>query len=101
MSGFKGTRNVNGRPKGSVNKTTAETKELLQTIVGKELNKLGLLLGKLEPLERVNCLAKLLPFILPRQNEVKADIVTNNNSEMTPEQREKRIAELMAKAQQK
>ena len=100
MSGFKGIRNVNGRPKGAVNKTTAETKELLQTIVGKELNKLGLLLGKLEPLERVNCLAKLLPFILPRQNEVKADIVANNNTEMSDEQREKRIQELIAKAQE-
>ena len=101
MSGFKGTRNVNGRPKGSLNKNSATTKELLQKIVNKEIDTLGAILEKLEPLERVTAFAKLLPFILPRQNEVKADIVTNNNSEMTPEQREKRISELMAKAQQK
>ena len=85
-----------GRTKGTPNRTTAETKELLQTIVGKELNKLGLLLAKLEPLERVNAIAKLLPYIIPRQTEIKAEVITNN-SEMTEEQREKRLAELKKK----
>ena len=86
-----------GRSKGTPNRTTAETKELLQKIVGKELDKLGFLLEKLEPIERVNAIAKLLPYIVPRQSEIKADIKTEN-SEMTSEQREARIAELLAKA---
>ena len=55
-----------------------------------------MLLGKLEPLERVNYVAKILSFILPRQNEVKADIVVNT-FEMSDEQREKRIQELLTK----
>jgi hypothetical protein len=94
MSGFRGTRNVNGRPKGAVGKTTAETKELLQTILGKEINKLGLLLGKLEPLERVNAIAKLLPFIVPKQIQQG---VTITPPEMTDEQREARIEYLKKK----
>lgn len=97
MTGFRGTRNVNGRPKGSLNKTTAETKELLKTILGKEVEKLGAMLAKLDPLERVNAIAKLLPYILPKQSEIKAD-VTVTPQEMTDEQRENRIAELIAKA---
>lgn len=59
-----------GRTKGSLNKTTAETKELLQKIVSKEIDNLGELLEKLEPLERVNAIAKLLPYIVPKQSEV-------------------------------
>lgn len=70
MTGFKGTINRNGRPKGAVNKTTAETKELLQAIVSKEINKLGEMLEKLEQKERIEAITKLLPYIVPKQSEV-------------------------------
>ncbi len=70
MTGFKGTRNINGRPKGAVNKTTAETKELLQKIVGNELNGIADLLEKLEPKERIDAVIKLLPYIVPKQTEI-------------------------------
>ena len=78
-----------GRSKGTPNRTTTETKELLQKIVGKELDKLGTLLEKLEPIERVNAIAKLLPYIVPKQSEIKAEIETNLS--MTPEKREERL----------
>lgn len=99
MSGFKGKINLNGRPKGSVNKTTAQTKELLQKVVGKELDKLGTLLSKLEPAERINAIAKLLPYILPRSIEVKAEVNTIDNS--TREQKDARIRELYSKMDSK
>ncbi|AIJ36658.1 hypothetical protein FPG101_00885 [Flavobacterium psychrophilum FPG101] len=86
-----------GRTKGTPNRTTAETKELLQTIVSKELDKLGAMLEQLEPNERINAIAKLLPYILPKQNEVKAEI-TNTDKNLTSEEREKRISELIKKA---
>ena len=70
MTGFKGIRNVNGRPKGAVNKTTAETKEIIQKIVSNELDKITDLLEKLEPKERVDAVIKLLPYIAPKQSEV-------------------------------
>jgi hypothetical protein len=59
-----------GRRLGSLNKTTAETKELLQKIVSKEIENLSDLLEQLEPLERVNAIAKFLPYIVPKQSEV-------------------------------
>jgi hypothetical protein len=70
MTGFKGIRNVNGRPKGAVNKTTAETKELIQKIVSNELDSITDLLEKLEPKERIDAVIRLLPYIVPKQSEV-------------------------------
>lgn len=59
-----------GRAKGTPNRTTAETKELLQAIISKELDKLGEMLEQLEPNERINAISKLLPYILPKQTEI-------------------------------
>lgn len=89
-----------GRKAGTPNKTTKETKVVLQEVLSKELNKLGALLEKLDPIERVNAISKLLPYILPKQNLVKADVKADIKTEavLSPEQREKRIAELIAKA---
>jgi hypothetical protein len=93
-------KKTGGRSKGTPNRTTAETKELLQKIVNKEIDSLSLLLEQLEPNERVNALSKLLPYIVPKQNEVKAEI-TNTDKNMTSEEREKRISELIKKAKLK
>mgnify|MGYP007068585126 CR=1 FL=1 len=82
-----------GRVKGTPNKTTAEARELLQKIVGKELDKLGALLSGLEPLERVNALAKLLPYILPKKQEVTLE----QKEPMTEAQRIFRMEQLKAK----
>lgn len=59
-----------GRTKGTPNRSTKETKEMLQKIVNNEIDNLGEMLEKLEPLERVNAIAKLLPYIVPKQSEV-------------------------------
>lgn len=92
-----------GRKAGTPNKTTTETKVVLQKVLSTEIDKLGALLKQLEPIERVNAISKLLPYILPRQNEVKnevkAEIMSSNI--LTSEDREKRIAELVVKANKK
>lgn len=89
-------RKFGGRVKGTPNRSTVETKELLQKIVGEELDKLGTLLNKLDPSERVNAIAKLLPYILPKQSEIKAE-VTTTVSDLTDEQRDARIEYLKNK----
>ncbi|MBC7525912.1 MAG: hypothetical protein H7239_15935 [Flavobacterium sp.] len=73
-----------GRSKGTPNRTTAETKQLLQTIVGKELDNLGTMLEQLEPNERINAISKLLPYILPKQSEVKTDLTANVDLNQKP-----------------
>ena len=70
-----------GRTKGAVNKTTAETKELLQKIVSKELETVADLLEKLEPKERIDAIIKLLPYIVPKQSEIAID---NIGSDFNP-----------------
>ena len=82
-----------GRAKGTPNKTTAETKDLLQKVLGKEVMKLGLMLGKLDPIDRINALSKLLPYILPKQQETSIEI----KQPLTEEQREARLLELKNK----
>jgi hypothetical protein len=84
-----------GRSKGTPNKSTRETKDLLKNVMDEELTKLGGMLEKLEPVERINALAKLLPYILPKSIELKAEVRTTES--ISPEQREARIAKLKAK----
>ena len=62
-----------GRTAGTVNKTTAETKELLQKIISNELDNIEGMLNKLEPKERIDAVIKLLPYIVPKQQEIAID----------------------------
>jgi hypothetical protein len=81
-----------GRSKGTPNKTTAETKQALQNVLSKQIDRLQVTINKLEPIDKVNALAKLLPYILPKQQ----DIVINTEP-LSEEARERRIAELKQK----
>ena len=81
-----------GRTKGTPNKTTAETKQALQNVLSKQIDMLQATLNKLEPVDKVNALAKLLPYILPKQQ----DIVINKEP-LSEEARELRLAELRKK----
>lgn len=86
-----------GRQKGTpnkVNSTTAETKQLLQNVVTKQIEKLETTLSKLEPVDRVNALSKLLPYILPKQQDIA---ITNTNEMLSESERERRIKELKKK----
>lgn len=83
-----------GRAKGTPNRTTSETKQLLQNVVTKQIEKLETILNKLEPVERVNALSKLLPYILPKQQDIA---ITNTNEMLSESERELRIQELKKK----
>lgn len=83
-----------GRAKGTPNRTTSETKQLLQNVVTKQIEKLETTLNKLEPVERVNALSKLLPYILPKQQDIA---ITNTNEMLSESERERRIKELKKK----
>ena len=86
-----------GRQKGTpnkVNSTTEETKQLLQNVVTKQIEKLETTLSKLEPVDRVNALSKLLPYILPKQQDIA---ITNTNEMLSESEREHRIQELKNK----
>lgn len=77
-----------GRQKGTPNKTTAETKEMLKEVISNELNNIDDLLDLLEPNERINAVIKLLPYIVPKQVEILNDkptqlvIISDNPEEL-------------------
>ncbi|MCF7569480.1 hypothetical protein L3X37_14090 [Sabulilitoribacter arenilitoris] len=75
MSGFKGVRNINGRPKGAVNKTTKEIREHFQNLVSNNLEQLNEDLKSLEPLQRLKMIIELSKFVVPtlRATELTTD----------------------------
>lgn len=73
MTGFRGVRNANGRPKGSLNKTSVQTKKIIEKLVASELKNIDSLLEQLEPHERVNALIKLLAFVIPKNSHIEID----------------------------
>lgn len=62
-----------GRVKNTPNRTTAQSKDIVQKVINAELGNLETLLSKLSAKDRVNALIKLLPFIIPKQSEVSID----------------------------
>jgi hypothetical protein len=59
-----------GRKKGTPNKLTTETKELLQNVINDEIQNLPDRLKELDAKERLNIITKLLPYVLPKQSEI-------------------------------
>ena len=57
--------NPNGRPKGKVNRTTEELRNLIQAFVEANINKLQKDFDSLAPKERIGCLEKFLRHVLP------------------------------------
>lgn len=62
--------NPNGRPKGASNRTTKEMRQIIKEYISNELENVDSLLEKLSPKERLDILTKLLPFVLPKQQEI-------------------------------
>ena len=62
-----------GRVKNTPNRTTAQSKGIVQKVINTELGNLETLLSKLSAKDRVAALIKLLPFIIPKQSEVTID----------------------------
>jgi hypothetical protein len=59
-----------GRQKGTANKVTKDLRQLLKDVVVGELNNIDNLLPQVEPKDRLELLVKLLPYTLPRYEQV-------------------------------
>ena len=63
-----------GRAKGTPNKITRDSREILFEIITNEIHNLPSLLEELEPRERAYILTKLLPYILPKVTTAEQSI---------------------------
>ena len=65
-----------GRPKGSVNKSSNEIRETFQLLLSNNLEKIQDDLNELEPRDRIKLLLDLASFIIPKMKSVdlKSDV---------------------------
>jgi hypothetical protein len=75
---FKGTPNTKGRRVGSVNKATANVRQMVQKLFEDNISTLEEDFAQMKPTERVNAMLKLMQFILPT---LKAVQVKDEDSE--------------------
>ena len=78
------TNNPNGRPKGVANKLTTEFKGVVQQILSSNIKQVQQDIERLEPKERVDVFVKLLAYVLPKQQNIEAQI--NDITQRTPEE---------------
>lgn len=73
-----------GRSKGTPNKLTQESKEILNCIVNKEIANLPKLLDELSPEKRAGILTRLMPYVIPKNTFPEYDqvIVVVSEDEM-------------------
>jgi len=62
-----------GRVKGTPNKLTKEIRIVLKNLVAKEIENLPDILEQLESREKLDLMIKILPYVLPKVNNVKYD----------------------------
>lgn len=68
------TNNPNGRPKGTPNKITQDMRQWLSTVIDKNRRQMERDLKALKPKERLQMLEKLMQYVIPRQQAVKAEV---------------------------
>ncbi len=63
-------KKTGGRVAGTPNQITIELRKTLKTVVASELESLPGTLAELPPKERLELLVKLLPFCMPKVNQI-------------------------------
>ena len=72
--GIKGhTNNPNGKPKGTKNKITYKTRELIAAFVEENFDDVMKTLNILDPKDRVAAFINLMKFVVPPARDVEAD----------------------------
>lgn len=91
MARPKGTPKTGGRQKGTPNKVTASVKGWLSCLIDKNRRQIEKDLKAVKPLERLQMLEKLMQYVVPKQQTVKAAV---NFENLTDEELTALIGEL-------
>lgn len=73
MSGFKGTINRSGRPKGAQSKVTIETRKAFNELIDLNIEQIQEDLQKLKPYERIKVLLDMARFVIPTLKAVELE----------------------------
>jgi hypothetical protein len=71
MANNTGTK-YGGRQKGTPNKTTKETRDVLKSIIDSEIQNLPELFQEMKPHQRADILIKLIQYVLPKPESSEA-----------------------------
>lgn len=83
MARPKGTPKTGGRKKGTPNRTTKVLRQWLTNFVRKNRRTMQSDLDALEPKDRLIILEKLMGYVIPKQQAVKAEISSLTDDEIT------------------
>ncbi|MCC8118548.1 MAG: hypothetical protein LIP09_07370 [Bacteroidales bacterium] len=76
-----GKGRLGGRAKGTPNKATATLREWVGNLIDKNRRQVERDLKALEPKDRLAMIEKLLQYVMPKQQAVKAEVDLNNLSD--------------------
>ena len=75
----KGHSKIGGRAKGVPNRSTSDFRAILRDVLEKELQELGSNLSAIKsPERRLELTFKLLPYILPKVQEISLELLPEN-----------------------
>lgn len=69
----KGNKIAKGRPKGKPNKTTAQIKEMITSLVGNQMELWPAVIEKMmkeDPAEAMKITGRLIDYVLPKQSKI-------------------------------
>jgi hypothetical protein len=69
----KGNKIATGRPKGKPNKTTAQIKEMITSLVGNQMEQWPAVIEKMmkeDPAEAMKITGRLIDYVLPKQTKI-------------------------------
>lgn len=77
-----GTPRTGGRQKGTPNKITKSVRSTLLKFINRNIRTLQSDFDALEPKDRLTLIEKFLPYILPKQSAIKAEISDLTDDEL-------------------
>jgi len=75
-------KKTGGRTTGTPNQTTKEIRVILKDVINNELLNVETLLGEMTPKERLEVIIKLIPYVLPKVDNVKYSLGEPSNWEL-------------------
>lgn len=79
----KGIPKSGGRQKGTPNRVTKDVREWLSKLINKSRRQIERDLQELEPKDRVIMLERLMQYVVPKQQAIKADIANLTDDELS------------------